>query len=572
MKKRNQILIFILWPLISAVVLFGLIYAGHLIGKMQLSSSGTEDRQLKEQASYIDSLVLRRLEIITPAYAGQIFTDEFRLAEEQYAVQNTTDWLMEEVASSRLCQSEYVFETVVRSGGKELFRSEGSRGSIKAELPENANGPCALVRDSHDNAYLALFFQSPNYDIEYITILTLASVFSELDGAALSDPALILLYDGSTGVLVMERTGSTEPEGISVSGRDGAEITSVLSNVENAGHTDTRSCVYHDDRKERHDLTMAVIPYGESMNGRLTVGAAVDYTAFMENNISMSRQTYRVMILIYAGAFLMLALNQLLIWSNVRHIRKEQKLKEHSQETEEQLKNTQALERRERLETIGVLTPSIAHEFGNLLSPVMGYSEMSIANLTEENLDLIENLSQIYKASSRAKHLISKITSFARIDDDAEFQYFSPDSLVEDVRLMAKPAIPGNVAVQLNLGCPEPCIYGDRMQLVQVCLNIVLNAFQAMEDAGGTLTIRTECGEGEVKIFFKDTGKGMTSEQAGRIFDTFYTTKGEAGTGLGLPIAMRIVKAHGGNIKVNSAPGLGAEFIVILPEKTITHS
>ena len=64
----------------------------------------------------------------------------------------------------------------------------------------------------------------------------------------------------------------------------------------------------------------------------------------------------------------------------------------------------------------------------------------------------------------------------------------------------------------------------------------------------------------------------MTSEQAGRIFDTFYTTKGEAGTGLGLPIAMRIVKAHGGNIKVNSAPGLGAEFIVILPEKIITHS
>ena len=184
---------------------------------------------------------------------------------------------------------------------------------------------------------------------------------------------------------------------------------------------------------------------------------------------------------------------------------------------------------------------------------------------------LANNLAEIYKASSKARNLISRITSYSRTNSDQAFQYLSPDEIIEEVLQMTRPAMLGKVAVQLSLSCPEPCIYGDRLQLMQLFMNLIVNAYQAMSGNEGEVTIQSELKDGKVKVSVRDTGKGMTEEEKKRIFEPYFTTKGEAGTGLGLMISDRIAKAHGAEIEFDSTLGEGTEFIVIFPENSKTE-
>jgi signal transduction histidine kinase len=120
------------------------------------------------------------------------------------------------------------------------------------------------------------------------------------------------------------------------------------------------------------------------------------------------------------------------------------------------------------------------------------------------------------------------------------------------------------VHTELAAGAVPP-LPGDREQLKQAFLNLVLNALQAMPE-GGTLTIGTETTDGQLRIRFTDTGQGIPQENLERIFNPFFTTRQE-GTGLGLAITHRIVQGHGGRIEVQSRLGAGTTFTVVLPYK-----
>jgi signal transduction histidine kinase len=125
-----------------------------------------------------------------------------------------------------------------------------------------------------------------------------------------------------------------------------------------------------------------------------------------------------------------------------------------------------------------------------------------------------------------------------------------------------------NIAVDFVADSSLPAVNGDPHQLMQVFLNLILNAEQAMRELreGGTLRIRLEKGSGTVSAVFQDDGPGIPQEILPSIFDPFYTTKRPGrGTGLGLSICKAILREHGGNIEATSGPGGGAVFTVTLP-------
>ena len=566
MKKYNKLFSNIAAVLIFIMVISGLFLIWYQIENAQKHINEAEDRHLQEQAGTADSDIVRRMRIIHSTISGAVHADAVREGEAQYVATGDTEALAGAIRESILCRSEYAIETVVFTGGDELIRCPGNRGAISEELPSGTRNRFSLIRDRDNHPCFAFSETSLENDIEYVSVFTVEPVLANMSEPVLSDGAIVILYDVSTGTLVTEKAGSLRSENLSGAGSADSEIINAVSSIEENGQPETRYCVYFDEAGDRHDLGIALIPSGQSMNGRFAVGVAVDYTEFMMDNIRTSRRTVSIMLLIMLGLLFLFILFQFIYRRNLIHEKKARELNELNRETEERLRNTQILEQRERLETIGVLTSSIAHEFNNLLTPIMGYSALSIADLTDENEELAENLSEIYNASSRAKQLIARMASFSRVTDSASFQYLSPDTVIEDVRLMAKPAVPSFVEVQESLNCPEPCIYGDRMQLIQMFLNIVLNAFQAMRD-GGILKIHTGIRDGKVTVVFQDTGKGMTGEELSRIFEPFYTTKGDAGTGLGLPISKRIAETHGAEITVKSEPGKGTEFSVIFQEK-----
>lgn len=234
------------------------------------------------------------------------------------------------------------------------------------------------------------------------------------------------------------------------------------------------------------------------------------------------------------------------------------------------IRQTRDLAHHQRLETIGMLTSSIAHEFNNLLTPIMGYSLLTLEKLQPEQ-ELYDDILEIYESSCRAKEIISRLNDLSRKNTDTSFKAMSPDTLIRKTVSIAKPAKPENVQIKLDLNCDDQRINANEIQFTQLLLNLMLNAFHAM-DEGGTLSASTSFDEEHIHISISDTGCGMTPEVQKKIFEPFFTTKETGrGTGLGLAIVAQAVEDHRGRILVNSKPGEGTTFHLRLPRVVINR-
>lgn len=240
-------------------------------------------------------------------------------------------------------------------------------------------------------------------------------------------------------------------------------------------------------------------------------------------------------------------------------------LREKNQAMEALNRQTQKLAHHQRLEIIGTLTSSIAHEFNNLLTPIMGYSMMALEQLPDDG-ELYDELLEIYSASCKAKEIISRLSDLSRKNTETTFRSAAPDELIRKMVRVAEPARADNVQINMNLNCWDQRIIANEIQVSQMILNLILNGFHAMEPAGGTLSITTEFDETYIHIRITDTGCGIPGDLLNKIFEPFFTTKETGkGTGLGLAIVAQVVEDHKGRICVESKEGNGSQFTVSIP-------
>lgn len=315
----------------------------------------------------------------------------------------------------------------------------------------------------------------------------------------------------------------------------------------------------------------------------VTVGMALIYDVFRDyewavffhNNhqeliVTIHRYAYRLMAgmgLVTAG----LAVGLILVLHMLRRTARIQKEAAILQRKNEQMQALNAqirqLSHHQRLEIIGTLTSSIAHEFNNLLTPIMGYSLMALEKLPPEEEELYDSLLEVYNASREAKNIISRLNDLSRKQSDTSFRLVSLDEVVSRTMKVALPAKPKQVEVQQRLNCWGQRIRANEIQLSQLVLNLLLNSFHAMEE-GGLLTLETSFDETWAYLRVTDTGCGIPAEVLPRIFEPFFTTKETGkGTGLGLAIAAQTVEDHRGRITVNSEEGEGTTFTVCLPRE-----
>lgn len=235
------------------------------------------------------------------------------------------------------------------------------------------------------------------------------------------------------------------------------------------------------------------------------------------------------------------------------------------------------LQQAQKMEAIGTLAGGIAHDFNNILSAILGYSELALAELPPE-ASLKNKLEAIHSSGMRARDLVSQILAFSRKDDQVR-SIVELHLIVQDALKLLRPAIPTTIDIQTQI--TSKCqILGDPSRIHQVIMNLCTNAFQAMLEAGGTLTISLSHVKMEGKelaltrlpvgvygkLIISDTGIGIPTENIKRIFDPYFTTKEKGkGTGLGLAAVHGIVKSHGGAILVESQIGKGTAFEVYLP-------
>ncbi len=237
------------------------------------------------------------------------------------------------------------------------------------------------------------------------------------------------------------------------------------------------------------------------------------------------------------------------------------------------------LNQSQRLETIGTLAGGIAHEFNNILTPIMGYTELVASKLPATD-PLQNNLQQILKSAQRARALVGQILTFSRQHEQQRRPLYLQHVIHEALKLM-RPTLPATIEIRQSIDPTCQQVLADAAQLHQVLVNLCTNAFHAMEIDGGLLTISLE----QVvidpalaqrypilqqKVYacltVSDTGIGMASATLERIFEPFFTTKPvDRGTGLGLSVAHGIVRAHDGALLAQSELGQGASFQIYLP-------
>ena len=264
-----------------------------------------------------------------------------------------------------------------------------------------------------------------------------------------------------------------------------------------------------------------------------------------------------------------------------------EEIDEHQHEKEKNKTLQSQLRQSQKMEAIGTLAGGIAHDFNNILSPVFGYTQLLLEDAPPQG-DLRHGLNQIMAGAERARDLVQQILTVSRQQEQST-RPLRPHLIIKEVLNLIHASLPSTIKIHQDIDAGCGMIMADPTQVHQITMNLITNAFQAMAETGGELSVTLkpiELSPPKLNIpamkpghyaclTVKDSGPGMDMKIQERIFDPYFTTKKkERGTGLGLSIVNGIVHSHGGHIELFSQPGQGAEFKIYLPiiKNQQTHS
>ncbi len=249
-------------------------------------------------------------------------------------------------------------------------------------------------------------------------------------------------------------------------------------------------------------------------------------------------------------------------------------------QAEEEKKTLQAhLQQAQKMEAIGTLAGGIAHDFNNILGAILGYAELAQED-SPPGSDIRADVDQVVRATHRAKELVKQILAFSR-QAEAEHIPLQPALIVKEAVKMLRASLPTTIDLRQDIDAQTGLVLADPTQIHQVLVNLCTNAFHAMEETGGILTISLKstfltredlsCEQwvqpgAFVQLSIADTGPGIAPEIQKKMFDPYFTTKEVGkGTGMGLAIIHGIVKSYKGFVTCLSGPDNGTVFHVYLP-------
>lgn len=246
----------------------------------------------------------------------------------------------------------------------------------------------------------------------------------------------------------------------------------------------------------------------------------------------------------------------------------------------EQQRLTEQIQHAQKLESLGVMAGGIAHDFNNLLMGILGNAGLALIELPPES-PARQSLEQIELTAQRAAELTRQMLAYSG-KGQLEVRLINLTKVVAEMAHLLEVSISKKAELHYDFDPDVPAVNGDVTQLRQVVMNLITNASDALGEAGGAIAVRTshryadarllkqtyladDLHEGEyVVVEVTDTGCGMDATTLGRIFEPFFTTK-FTGRGLGLAAVLGIIRGHGGAVRVESQPGRGTHFEILLP-------
>lgn len=562
---------FLTLGLTLALVVTGMVMIGRVFQKYESIILTGQDDQMFGLARSVDRSVASYLSRYRSNLIYVTRQRGFQSAVETWQESGEPGQLLERMRENILFQDSLITGMLALREGEVLLSTEGE-GSyrIPAGAGKTEGGIGVRPCIDGDGGVRLAFVREMEGGLSFAALLDLSAFYQRVAGdLTFGTEDRILLLDAGGQTLLHNPKGTVRVdavEGLSESACDFGGLTYLLEQqrlgVQGAAFYEGYDC----RQGSSYAARIAAIPATVDTNGFFAIGVSVNYDGVVGPLHLAAIRLLAYGGMVVAGVLLLVGLTLRIRRRNEEDLRELEVLRKKNEAMEELNRQTQELAHHQRLETIGTLTSSIAHEFNNLLTPIMGYSLLTLEKLPQEEAELYDNVLEIYNASRKAKEIISRLSDLSRKNTALTFQYTPPDELVRRVLEVAAPAQPHGVEVRTEFNCSCLWVYGNELQLSQMLLNLLLNAFQAMERSGGTLRVSTWADESSVFLRVSDTGPGISEQTLPHIFEPFYTTK-EAGkgTGLGLAIVRQVVEEHGGTVSVETAVGRGAAFLVSLP-------
>ena len=247
-------------------------------------------------------------------------------------------------------------------------------------------------------------------------------------------------------------------------------------------------------------------------------------------------------------------------------------------EMEERKRAEEALRETQKMEAMGTLAGGIAHDFNNILAAIIGFTEMAIDDVPDRPVTE-KNLRNVLKSSMRARELVKQILTFSR-KAGHERNALSLSPVIRETLHLLRASIPATVDMKLSMTASSDTVVAAPVEVQQILMNLATNASLAMRENSGTMEIELadidvepdslglDMAPGEyIQLVVKDNGCGMNPDVMRRVFEPFFTTREVGkGTGMGLAVVYGIVKDLRGTITVESEPGRGSTFRVLLPK------
>jgi two-component system NtrC family sensor kinase len=219
----------------------------------------------------------------------------------------------------------------------------------------------------------------------------------------------------------------------------------------------------------------------------------------------------------------------------------------------------------EKLASIGKLSASVAHEINNPLTGILTFAEDLVEEAPPDDPHL-PDYEVIQREAIRCRDIVRELLDFSR-QDKPEMRAVDVNEVVKrTIRFVSRQAIFRNITIETEPATDLPPVTADPAQLEQVILGILVNASDAMPN-GGAIYVRTALAAdgSEVELSIRDTGPGIPEESLPKIFEPFFSTKGGRSMGIGLAVSWNIINQHGGRLEVESPPGKGATFRIVMP-------
>lgn len=376
----------------------------------------------------------------------------------------------------------------------------------------------------------------------------------------------IAFYDEDTGMLL--QNDMKNPMYSVISPEDLAEKNEqykTLIQYIRKGKTGSASYSRDNSAGERSIFRGVVIPSAKSQNGQVSIMVSSD-SSYIFSSIRdiMTMLTMSVIVTFASVIALTIAIytrskNQYILENQLQDLKKE------TEYTKTLLEQQAEIEHHQRLEYLGTLTAGIAHEFNNMLTPIIGYSLLLLNDTSPEDNEHYDELLEIYNSADKARNLVKRLSLISGKGDRGEPKIVNPNDLITNVIKLIDPIREENVLVYTELNAKKQIRF-DETQFSQIFINLITNAFHALAPNGGMVGISTEDKGDSVVIKVSDSGCGIDDEIKEKIFEPFYTTKGpQRGTGLGLAIVRQILQNNMSDISLESKVGEGTCFTITIP-------